>query len=268
VAIDGGGVDADQTLEVGYRMYLKQTDTNVWVFNKIGYSSGGGVSDGDKGDITVSSGGTVWTIDNGSVTDAKIASGVDAVKLADGSVSNTELQYINSLSSNAQTQLDAKALKSMSAYKMRANNTNATADATERDYREEVSASYTGTIAWTGTTAPSGATNHTYRWIRVGNLVTLHISLSYAVSGTGLSMVTMELPSNCPTPNQPTGFTGASEILYPAIGRMLNSRTTATVVATSCYLRNNAANNGYELQLTNGSIAAVFAMITVQYFTS
>lgn len=43
-----------------------------------------------------------------AVTDAKIATGVDAAKLADGSVSNTEFQYINSLSSNAQTQLDGK----------------------------------------------------------------------------------------------------------------------------------------------------------------
>ena len=44
----------------------------------------------------------------GTVGNSQVATGIDAAKLADGTVSNTEFQYINSLSSNAQTQLSGK----------------------------------------------------------------------------------------------------------------------------------------------------------------
>ena len=50
---------------------------------------------------------TVKILDS-NVTNAKIATGIDAAKLADGSVSNSEFQFINSLSSNAQDQLNAR----------------------------------------------------------------------------------------------------------------------------------------------------------------
>lgn len=42
------------------------------------------------------------------ITSAMLAGSIDATKIADGSVTSTEFQYINSLTSNAQTQLDAK----------------------------------------------------------------------------------------------------------------------------------------------------------------
>ena len=47
----------------------------------------------------------------GTISNAQLATGIDAVKLADGTINNTELQHINTLSSNAQTQLDAKLVK-------------------------------------------------------------------------------------------------------------------------------------------------------------
>lgn len=43
-----------------------------------------------------------------AVTNDKIATGIDTTKLADGSISNTEFQYLNGVSSNIQTQLTDK----------------------------------------------------------------------------------------------------------------------------------------------------------------
>ena len=47
----------------------------------------------------------------GTISNAQLATGIDAVKLANGTINNTELQHINTLSSNAQTQLDSKLVK-------------------------------------------------------------------------------------------------------------------------------------------------------------
>jgi len=47
-----------------------------------------------------------------NIGDSNLTSGINAEKIADGSVSNTELQHINSITSNVQDQLDSKLVSS------------------------------------------------------------------------------------------------------------------------------------------------------------
>jgi len=54
----------------------------------------------------------------GAIAASDLPTGIDAAKLADGTVSNAELQYIGTLTSNAQTQLDGKLTNSMSTGKL------------------------------------------------------------------------------------------------------------------------------------------------------
>ena len=58
---------------------------------------------------TIDADGTGNNISNIDNADIKAAAAIDATKIADGSVTSAEFQYINSLSSNAQDQIDLKA---------------------------------------------------------------------------------------------------------------------------------------------------------------
>ena len=60
--------------------------------------------------VTINGDGTIIGVSVGGLPDGVVdsgtlATGIDATKLADGTITNSELQYINSLSSNAQTQI-------------------------------------------------------------------------------------------------------------------------------------------------------------------
>jgi hypothetical protein len=158
----------------------------------------------------------------------------------------------------------------LSAYSMRVNNTNATANSTETTYRSTGIQTYTGSIAWTGTTAPSGATNHSYNWTQIGNLVTLNITLRYAIAGTGLTTALIDLPSDCPIPTQPSGLTLANEKLYTGSGKLSASTTvvSATTMVAEVNIRNNSTNSGFQVNIQNATaLGAIVAQATIQYYT-
>lgn len=89
-ALAGLNGTAGLVVETAADTFTKRTLTGT--INEITVTNGDGVA----GNPTIS-----------------LPTGIDPAKLADGSVSATEFQYINTLSSNAQTQLNAKATDSL-----------------------------------------------------------------------------------------------------------------------------------------------------------
>src|SRR6056300_1192690 len=98
--------DSDATIGVSNITYTQVTPANSGTVTSVG------VADSGSSEFTVTgspitSSGTI-TLALNTVGNSKLGTGIDAAKLADGTVSNTEFQFINSLSSNAQTQIDSK----------------------------------------------------------------------------------------------------------------------------------------------------------------
>ena len=155
--------------------------------------------------------------------------------------------------------------KSVAAYSFHVNNTSGTANVTDQVFKDLGNQTYSGTITWTGTTAPSGTTNHKYRFVQIGKQVTLTISLNYGTAGSALTAVKLTLPSDCPSPTNFGTLTAANDIIGSAwafLGTSTSSATTGRVL-----LQNNAGNNGYEFNISSSSGSFRTAGFTLTYFT-
>ena len=130
------------------------------------------------------------------------------------------------------------------------------------DVAEQV---YTGSIAWTGTAAPSGSTTHTYRWSQVGKTVNLNIVLNYTGPGNAVSTVTTALPADCPTPYISSGQSGAGALISVVSAHLTTTNTIGANIARGG-LRINPTNNGYELSATATAAGYKTLVTSVQYF--
>jgi hypothetical protein len=197
------------------------------------------------------------------------------VNLSDSTIYQTKFRS-DSARTNVYTSLASKIgtsdtsvfqRKSIAAYSFQANNTASAANSSATTFKDIASQTLSGGITWTGT-APSGTTNHQYRWNQVGNLVTLYVTLVYGTAGANNTQVTITFPSDLPTPFSPTGLTAANDVLYSGSAIVTTQTNTIITTARTCMIRRNTANNGFELIATTVTGAQRFVSITIQYYTN
>ena len=174
----------------------------------------------------------------------------------------------NAVSGNAVFDaLALKADKSQSAYTVRVNNTNATANTTEITFRQSGQLAYTDTPTFVAGTAPSGTPNLTYNWQRLGNMVTAIFTFDYSVSGATVTQIIFPIPSDMPAPVVPTGFTGANVILYTGDALLTNTLTNSTASVSDQFsaLRRNAGDTAFEFIMSGASASYRSFRATIVY---
>ena len=247
-------------------------------------ATGGGITD-LTGDVTgTGPGSTVTTISNDAVTFAKMQNiatdsliGRDTAGTGDpenitlnatlsmtgagalqraaltGDVTASAGSNATTIANNAVT--TAKMVQ-LGAYKFWANDTNASANATEHDFRDESEAAITATITFTGTTAPSGASTLSQWFLRIGDTVFYKFMLTYASASTATTGVTIAFPSEFPTPLVPTGLNAANNFLYfMDYSRAVTTPSGTITSNASGALKRNAGNtaNEFVFSLASGN---------------
>lgn len=157
--------------------------------------------------------------------------------------------------------------KNISSYSFNANNTNASANVTSQAFRDSSYTLSAGEITWSGGTAPAGTKDETIRWVQVGKMVTVYITLYYATAGTANTSVAVTFPSALPAPFIPSGMSAASRIISFGLATFITNYQTATANYRGG-LRRNSANTGNEFfaSVFSGSVNAAWTQIIVTYF--
>ena len=280
-------------------------------------AGGGGLSDGDKGDITVSSSGTVWTLDtvtankggtgltsyavgdliyaSASTTLSKLAAVATGNVLISGGVTTapswgkvgltTHVSGTLSIT-NGGTGITSAGIGSLligngsTSFNTLAGNTTTTkkyltqtgdgVDSDDPVWESLETAgiswiTYSDTATWSVGTAPSGSTNHEYRYWQIGKMVFGFIRLVYGTAGVGNT--TLEMRTNSfPVISKPSNAANG-EYLTASVG-FFDTAESGTLSAARCWLEASSQTSGFIVKIVQGSLNAKFAMCSFVYLTA
>lgn len=219
-----------------------------------------GTNTGDQtitltGDVTGSGTGSfAATIANDAVTFAKMQNIATDRLLGRSSAGSGDVQEITCTAAGRALLDDADAAAQRTTLGITLNN--------------PTNQSLAATVTFTAGAAPSGATNNTYNWTQIGNLVTYQFTLRYASAGTTVTAVNIALPSDMPNPVEQSGLTAASDNLAPLTMRATNGRSGTSTNGSSGSLRRNAGDTAYEFNAAIASGTYSVFMIFGTYFTA
>ncbi len=121
------------------------------------------------------------------------------------------------------------------------------------------------TLVFTGTTAPSGTVNNRMSVKFDSREVTLYIWLNYSNAGTGITNVSIPLPSWLPLPSVPNDWMSINAWLYTGNGYYGSTRANQS--PASVVLKLNSTSTGYEINMSRSSTALGKGMLTLSYLS-
>jgi hypothetical protein len=137
--------------------------------------------------------------------------------------------------------------------------TTAYVDANITEYPETT---YSQTITYSATTAPSGALTANYRATRVGKCVSVRFNFKNAVAGTGVTQAIIPFPSGLPLPAAITDFNTNNDFIGTGSGVFQTGANSG--VASRVVIRK--VSGGYEIHLIASSASYISGIVNFQYF--
>lgn len=209
------------------------------------WQAAGGVSDGDKGDITVSASGATWTVDNSTITYAKMQNAAGGTRIIGRSAASAG--GLNEIVFTADGQVLRRAGGTLGPGAVDLADADAVTGVLPTANGGSLSGTYTPTL--TGETNIDATTAFQCQYMRVGNVVTVSGQFDADVtSSASSSQVGISLPiaSNF-TASYNAGGTSAGFSINTAgtiLADLSNDRAQVTWVSTT------TSNNTYSFQFS------------------